>query len=523
MTHTPFARRILHLVPIVICLAVAAGLRLPDLTSKPMHGDEANQAHKAGRLLEGHGYRYDPHEHHGPTLYYATLPVAWLKGQWTFADTDEWTYRIVPALFGIALIGLVLGLRGALTAKGAMAAALLLAVSPAFVFYSRYYIQEMLLIFFTALALVACWGYCRAPGARRAGAIGVSLGLMHATKETSALAVLAMLLALAGVLGWEYARGRAVAFPKGWQSHLGIGIAAGAVVSIAFFSSFGSNPRGVLDSVLTYTHYLERTGGEGSTAMHEQPFHYYLSMLAWTQRPLGPVWSEGLVLVLGVLGAFAIIRGRFAPSTRARHFQRFLLGFAVLLTLMYSVISYKTPWNVLSFYLGIMLLAGIGAAWLIARARWWPVRLVVAVVLAAFTVQLAGQAQWATGRFAADPRNPYVYAHTSTALLRLAARAEELAEVHPDGHGLPIEVIHPAHDYWPLPWYLRKFPNTRYRGALVADAPAAMVLMPSPLAREHQEDFARPYTAESHSLRPGVLWVAFIERGLWAKFMEGRQ
>ena len=39
-----------------------------------MHHDEANQAVKFGALLERGEYRYDAHDHHGPTLYYLTLP-----------------------------------------------------------------------------------------------------------------------------------------------------------------------------------------------------------------------------------------------------------------------------------------------------------------------------------------------------------------------------------------------------------------------------------------------------------------
>ena len=66
-----------------ILLAVvllAAALRLPGLASRPMHADEAVHADKLGTLLEGGGYAYDPSEYHGPTLYYLTLPSAWLEG-----------------------------------------------------------------------------------------------------------------------------------------------------------------------------------------------------------------------------------------------------------------------------------------------------------------------------------------------------------------------------------------------------------------------------------------------------------
>ena len=70
---------------------LAAALRFPDLALRPMHADEAVHADKFGTLLEGRGYAYDPSEYHGPTLYYLTLPSAWLQGATRFVDIDEAT------------------------------------------------------------------------------------------------------------------------------------------------------------------------------------------------------------------------------------------------------------------------------------------------------------------------------------------------------------------------------------------------------------------------------------------------
>ena len=58
-----------------IALAAGLALRLARLDVRPMHHDEANQAVKFGALLEHGEYRYDAYDHHGPTLYFLTLPV----------------------------------------------------------------------------------------------------------------------------------------------------------------------------------------------------------------------------------------------------------------------------------------------------------------------------------------------------------------------------------------------------------------------------------------------------------------
>ena len=84
---------------ILLAAAVAAGLalRLADLDVRPMHHDEANQAVKFGALLEHGEYRDNAHDHHGPTLYYLSLPAARLRGQTTLASLDERTLRGVSA------------------------------------------------------------------------------------------------------------------------------------------------------------------------------------------------------------------------------------------------------------------------------------------------------------------------------------------------------------------------------------------------------------------------------------------
>ena len=89
---------------VAIALISGLALRLARLDVRPMHHDEANQAVKFGALLERGEYHYDTQDHHGPTLYYLTLPAAWLRGQTTLASLDERTLRGVTAVFGAATI-----------------------------------------------------------------------------------------------------------------------------------------------------------------------------------------------------------------------------------------------------------------------------------------------------------------------------------------------------------------------------------------------------------------------------------
>ena len=70
--------------------------------NRTFHPDEANQAFTTGRLLETGVYRYDPKDHHGPTLYYAAAAVQKAAGNNSTATLDGTLLRCPPLLFGIA-------------------------------------------------------------------------------------------------------------------------------------------------------------------------------------------------------------------------------------------------------------------------------------------------------------------------------------------------------------------------------------------------------------------------------------
>ena len=71
----------------------------------------------------------------------------------------------MPVVFGLALVAAVCSWWPTGWARAAtLAAALLTAVSPAMVYFSRYYIQEMLLVFFTFAAIGVRHGAISARG-----------------------------------------------------------------------------------------------------------------------------------------------------------------------------------------------------------------------------------------------------------------------------------------------------------------------------------------------------------------------
>jgi uncharacterized protein (TIGR03663 family) len=510
-----------------VCLAFA--LRIPQLDSRPMHTDESVHAIKFQGLWERGSYKYDPNEYHGPSLYYATLPVVWMSHVPSFAQSRESLYRFVPVLFGVGLI-LLLGLVVDGQGRGAVFwAALFTAISPAMVFYSRYYIHEMPFVFFTFLLMAAVWRYSRNQRLGWMILAGVALGLMQATKETFVFNLAAMVPA-AG-LAWWLERRQGMSLSTAGQTaehippfafkpvHWVWGILVAAMVSVTLFSSFFTNAAGPLDSVRTYLPWLNRAGGQSP---HIHPWYYYLELLGWTHRSKNLVWSEGLIMALAAIGLLAAFL-RKGLEARQVPWVRFVAFYTLLLTAAYSVIAYKTPWCLLGFWHGFILLAGVGAAVLIRWFRPVAVKAIIVLVILAVTTQLAGQACRAAFVYSSDPRNPYVYAHTLPDLVEMTDKIAVISQADSRGAGMPFKIMAAGGDYWPLPWYLRGFTNVGYYAEVPADPSAAVIVNSPQFAPLLDARLTNSYMdAGLFGHRPAVFLQLRVEKELWNRYLESK-
>jgi len=500
---------------LLLCLAAlaAAALRLPGLAERPMHADEAVLADKLGTLLEKGEYRYDPEGYHGPALLYLGLIPPRLAGVKRYADLDERLLRFTPAAAGILLAATPLLLAPAVGWTAAGWAALLLAVSPSFVYYSRYFIPETLLVLFTALFLSAGWRWLCSGRLVWALAAGASAGLMAATKETAVLALAAALAALTPWLGrWKQVR----------RSQAGFAVLAGLAAAAVLLSSFGQNPTGPWDYLRSYfATYLGRGLEPGP---HSHPWRYYFGLLLWFRQGAGPAFTEAAILALTAAGAWTAWRS-------GRPFLRFLLLYAALISAFYSLIPYKTPWCLLSFHYAWVLLAGLGAARLV-EAPSGRRTAVVWVLVAAATAHLAWQSHLAAFRYAADPRNPWVYAHTTPDVFRIRDGLEGLALAHERGHAMPVQIVSNTNP-WPLPWYLRRWPNVQWwTGAPAKAEPAPVVLCTAELEPAvaawlyesrppGQRELYMRIFREPVFLRPGVEIRGYAVKSLWDRHQAG--
>ena len=499
-----------------------------------MHGDEAVHALKFGELLEGKGYRYDSYEYHGPTLNYFTLIPAWLASSHQLTEVSEKTLRLVPVFFGTVLVAMTALLLPGLSRPAVACAAMLTAVSPAMAYYSRYYIQEMLLVCFT-FGVIACgYRYGLKQNYGWALATGVFGGLMHATKETCIIAwgALALAAVLALMLENKDERDKYLAKIRRLnRRHVATALLAAAAVSMLFYSSFFTNARGVLDSFLAYETYLSRAG---HNPVHIHPWHYYLRVLSYFRLGANPFWSEALILMLAAAGFIAAMKRRKDKEIGSL-LLRFIAFYALIMAVAYSLIPYKTPWNLISFLHGMILLAGFGAVEVISKRSHVFARGLAALVLLAGGAHLAWQAYLANHEYGENPANPYVYAHPVNDVFTIVRRVEEIAQAQPQGHNMYMQIICPDDDYWPLPWYLRAYTNIGWWREVDAGAPAAPLIIAAPQfepALMHkfyespppgQRELYVPLFDAYTELRPRLELRGYVRKEAWDRFQERRE
>jgi uncharacterized protein (TIGR03663 family) len=511
-------------VPVAVgILLVAAALRLPELALNPFHHDEGVNGFFMTNLVRTGEYQYNPENYHGPSLYYFALVSSIL-----FGLTDE-ALRLVPVLFGIALVGLALALRPYVGSVAVLAAAALLAVSPGAVYISRYFIHEALLVTASLGLVVALVFYIDRRAPKYLLAAAVAAALMFTTKESALITVLVLGIA-AGVAhvyirvrsrtvpsragatrrraapeksspaqsvwidGVEYRRARTEPLPNGsgWRSlsmpgdHLAGAAVVFLVIYVLLFTSFFTNfPTGLSDSIAAYAIWFSR-----GDATQIQPIQRYIEWMFPIEAP---------ILVLGVVGGLvAAIR---MPSRLWVIIGLWALGITAAL----SIPQYKTPWIILNMLAPLALLGGLAVATIWESRR---LRMAAPVVI--------GVAVLFNGFFAVDlnfnryddETYPYVFVHSTRSMLDLVAEVETTAARA--GTGTETGVVIMAPEHWPLPWYFRDYPRAGFYGEIV-DVREAMIIastnQEAELTPSIQADYAR---VGVYNLRPGVDLVLFV-------------
>ena len=187
-------------------IMLALVMRLWELDGRVMHYDEAIHLQYSWRLANLEAFIHSPWMH-GPFQIELTALVLRILG-----DTD-FTARLAYVIFGSALVGLPYFLRDYMGRSGAFFASVMLMLSPALLYFSRFGRNDILMAFWGVALFILLWRYIHRSENRYLYLASAVLAFMFATKETAyivtlILAGMAFLLALPDLVAWLFRRVR---------------------------------------------------------------------------------------------------------------------------------------------------------------------------------------------------------------------------------------------------------------------------------------------------------------------------
>jgi len=416
-----------QIVLFLLFIALAAVLRFSHLGVRAMHHDEAIHAWYSWRFYTGQElYRYNP-IFHGPFLYHITAFFYFLFG------VSDAIARAPEALFGVLLVALCYPLRRYLGRYGWLIAAGLLAISPSFVYFSRFARHDAFAATFTLAATISLFRYLEERRPRdllwAAGALALSFTATEVTFISTF--ILLVFLGLVYLLDRQGERlrteGRIVAIVllvAAWLWELRL-VAAGegapathvALVTLALLAlayvgpsslcarlfprgtspvrkaveALAAQPRVLLSAVgvflllfgLFFTTFLTYPRGfvdglvqglqhwtaQQNVRRGDQPWFYYLLLLAL---------YEPVTLTAGVAGAALVLsrvrrwRAEAGAVSENLLFPVFLVHWALFALVLFSWAGEKMPWLVLHVALPLVFLAAIALDRFYAWILWRP-------------------------------------------------------------------------------------------------------------------------------------------------------
>ncbi len=282
----------------ILIVFIALILRLYHLDERVFHHDEAAVGYFTYKLFNDGIYSYDP-SFHGPFMYYATAEVFRRMGD------NIYSSRFLPVLFGAAMLFLLIPLRKYLGNTGLVLSAFFLALSPSFLYYSRFYREDIFISFFSLLMLVCAVKYARKYVEEKYSILrvfylflaAISLASMAALKENAyiamALIVFFLFLLFMREKGYQGLIAKIKRFDKNVLTIVLESIFFIFIVLIAFSLFYTGKPLdfygmyAAFEKAVTHwyeMHRIERIGG---------PYFFYLPIITLYELP---------VLVFGVLG-----------------------------------------------------------------------------------------------------------------------------------------------------------------------------------------------------------------------------
>ncbi|MEO5951174.1 MAG: flippase activity-associated protein Agl23, partial [Chloroflexia bacterium] len=389
-------------------MAIAILTRLIDLGSRAFHHDESIHAYFSNYYLNtgnytttaGYGGGYDP-TYHGPFLYTAVAFAYFLFG------SNDAIARLMPAIFGIILVGLLWLLRPFIGRTGAIIASVLVILSPSISYYSRSLRHDIFALTGILLLFVSILWFMRTHQAKWVYLGGAGLMVAYASHELTFIIALVFVvfLALAAFMYNTFsggARGPNEVNPvrsalsslatQRWTL-IGAVILVGAIY-VVLYTNMLTKPELVFSGIWEGLNYWLV---QHDVARGNQPIFYYLMTMP-IYEPLALLAGLGTVVYMIVKfvkgegdtttiddgadafkGAEAPIEDEYGHTLPSIASLRgltwsFLAFWSFAAFIAFSIAGEKMPWLTMHIALPFSLLAAAGLGKLLAGMEWSQVR-----------------------------------------------------------------------------------------------------------------------------------------------------
>jgi len=450
-------------IAFALILIIAFILRFWQLDLKLLHHDEAIHSWFCYELLTKGAWQYDP-SYHGPFLYFITT------GMFALIGPSDFAARLLPSLFGFMIIPLVYAVYriGYINKNQMLVAALLIAISPDMIYFSRFLRHDIYMLFFTMLLLVAILYYFERGQTRFAILAAVAAAGALSCKEEMPVIIIIFAIFFA-FSAWK---GR-FTLPVQWKADLMLFVVLVIAIMSVLYSAFffhvdtliGQNFTAGLQGV----HFEMNTTGwykaiDHWTAMHNQqrlggPLYYYLPLFLLYELPIfilalvGTVqfmtaglhplrfakkvrsWISDRRFALSTSDLAGIslqqIRERQDVNRKSEEFFRFCIVWMIGTMAFYAYVGEKVPWLIMAQLLPMCFVATYQLNWQ---------KTAFALAGCIFLVVMT----WHVAFVPLDINEPIVQVQNS----------EEMREVMALMDNSSYVVI-ASKDYWPIPWYYR--------------------------------------------------------------------
>jgi len=430
----------------ILILALAAFLRLYKLDNRPAHFDEGGgHAIGARELLNTGNYVYDP-DFHGPFLYHITALTFYLFGM------SDITLRITQALLGIGTVLILFPLRKYLSKISFLLLSLSIAISPSLVYYSRFAVHDSYFVFFTTASIVFLFLYSKTQKDIYFYSFAASLAFLFTVKENSFIFV--------GVLGIYFLVEFLFSLKKGktlnakiknslndildWikdnKKMILISIVIFVFIFSAVYTTFFRHMGNLVRAITQpFIHWLKKTTEHSGFV---QPYTFYLRILTD---------YEFVIFYPAILGIFCVI-------IENNSYTRFTSIFGLLILLIFLLMPYKEPNNIVHVVLPLALSSGMFFEVISKKIkREILLTIAISVVLISFyTLSICWKLSFVKY---SDEDNYLVYVQTVDDIKPMLKMIKDITDKR--GKDIAITVDVPQTEY-PLSWYFRDYTNVRY-------------------------------------------------------------